>query len=172
MGFTPLEGLVMGTRSGDVDPGVLLYLLEEEKMSARELSAMLNKKSGLLGVSETSGRYARLAGEERSRRARRGRRRAILLPREKIYRRILPQRSADSTCSFLPEESESTRPRFANTFAMASISLGIHLDGAANDANAAVISTAGSRVKVRVIETNEDLTIVRHVVALLGWANA
>ena len=60
MGFTPLEGLVMGTRSGDVDAGVLLYLLAQEKMSPDELNSLLNKKSGLLGVSDDSG-YAELA---------------------------------------------------------------------------------------------------------------
>ena len=54
MGFTPLEGLVMGTRSGDVDPGLLLYLLEYKKMSAPKLNSLLNKESGLLGVSGTS----------------------------------------------------------------------------------------------------------------------
>src|SRR6202050_4512327 len=51
MGFTPLEGLVMATRSGDVDPGLLVYLLTHEKMSPKEISKLLNKESGLLGVS-------------------------------------------------------------------------------------------------------------------------
>jgi acetate kinase len=55
MGFTPLEGLVMSTRSGDVDPGLLLYLLAEKKMSAKEAGTLLNKQSGQLGVSGTTG---------------------------------------------------------------------------------------------------------------------
>src|SRR6202050_948915 len=55
MGFTPLEGLVMSTRSGDVDPGVLLYLLEHKKMAAKEINTLMNKESGLLGVSGMSG---------------------------------------------------------------------------------------------------------------------
>src|ERR1700674_4794198 len=55
MGFTPLEGLVMGTRSGDVDPGALLYVMERNKMSAKEVDTLVNKESGLLGVSGTSG---------------------------------------------------------------------------------------------------------------------
>ena len=55
MGFTPIEGLVMSTRCGDLDPGVILYLLEHKKMSAEEISTLVNKQSGLLGVSETSG---------------------------------------------------------------------------------------------------------------------
>src|SRR5580658_5300948 len=55
MGFTPLEGLVMSARSGDVDPGLLLYLLAQKKMSTKAAAALLNKQSGLLGVSATSG---------------------------------------------------------------------------------------------------------------------
>jgi acetate kinase len=55
MGFTPLEGLVMGTRCGDIDAGVLLYLLEQKKLTASRLSTLLNKQSGLLGVSGRSG---------------------------------------------------------------------------------------------------------------------
>ena len=55
MGFTPLEGLVMSARSGDLDPGLLLYLLAEKKMSAKEAGALLNKQSGLLGVSGSTG---------------------------------------------------------------------------------------------------------------------
>src|SRR5262249_19210090 len=55
MGFTPLEGLMMGTRSGSIDPGVLLYLLKHRKHTAQELDDLLNHSSGLLGVSEFSG---------------------------------------------------------------------------------------------------------------------
>src|SRR5271155_2500936 len=55
MGFTPLEGLMMGTRSGSVDPGVLTYLLREEKISGSDLDNLLNKKSGLLGIAGFSG---------------------------------------------------------------------------------------------------------------------
>jgi acetate kinase len=54
MGFTPLEGLMMGTRAGSVDPGILIHLLREEKYSAQELEQVLNKKSGLLGISGIS----------------------------------------------------------------------------------------------------------------------
>ena len=54
MGFTPLEGLVMGTRSGDVDPAVLTYIMEELGLSAKELDDLLNKESGVLGISGVS----------------------------------------------------------------------------------------------------------------------
>ena len=171
MGFVPLEGLVMATRSGDVDPGVLLYLLEQEKMSARELSAMLNKKSGLLGVSETSGDM-RVLLENSGEDARAADAVELFCYRAKKY--IGAYAAALGGLDLLiftggiGEHAPAVRKRICDNLDF----LGIHLDGAANDANAAVISTADSRARVRVIETNEDLMIVRHVVSLLGWSNA
>lgn len=64
MGFTPLEGLMMGTRSGDIDPGALSYLLREEQLSPDDLDEILNTRSGLLGVSGTTGDMASLLQEE------------------------------------------------------------------------------------------------------------
>jgi len=55
MGFTPLEGLMMGTRSGSVDPGILAYLMRERSLQAQEIDDVLNKESGLLGISGISG---------------------------------------------------------------------------------------------------------------------
>ncbi len=171
MGFVPLEGLVMATRSGDVDPGVLLYLLEQEKMPARELSAMLNKKSGLLGVSETSGDM-RVLLENSGEDARAADAVELFCYRAKKY--IGAYAAALGGLDLLiftggiGEHAPAVRKRICDNLDF----LGIHLDGAANDANAAVISTADSRARVRVIETNEDLMIVRHVVSLLGWSNA
>ena len=55
MGFTPLEGLVMGTRSGDIDPGIIPYLMNREEITIREMNSMLNKHSGLRGISGISG---------------------------------------------------------------------------------------------------------------------
>lgn len=60
MGLTPLEGLIMGTRSGDIDPGIILYLLESLNMKVSEISELLNKKSGLLGISEVSNDFRNL----------------------------------------------------------------------------------------------------------------
>src|SRR5690606_12938058 len=54
MGFTPTGGLVMSSRSGDLDPGVIVYLLQDREMSARELNELLNRRSGLLGISDIS----------------------------------------------------------------------------------------------------------------------
>ena len=63
MGFTPLEGLIMGTRSGDIDPAVIPFLSEKEKMSIKEIDTLLNKKSGVLGVSGVSSDFRDIEGE-------------------------------------------------------------------------------------------------------------
>ena len=55
MGFTPLEGLMMGTRSGSVDPGILTYLMRQGRLQSQEIDSVLNHKSGLLGISGLSG---------------------------------------------------------------------------------------------------------------------
>jgi len=83
MGFTPLEGLVMGTRSGDVDPGLLLYFLEQKKTSAKEMSTMLNKEAGMLGVSGTSGDMRKLVGKMRQD-SQAAEPESVLLPSEEI----------------------------------------------------------------------------------------
>jgi acetate kinase len=171
MGFVPLEGLVMATRSGDVDPGVLLYLLEQQKMSAKELSTLLNKESGLLGVSASSGDMRELleksAGDSRAAEAV-----DLFCYRVKkyigAYSAVLGGVDLLIFAGGIGERAPAVRKRICEGLDF----LGVRLDSAANDANAAVISAGDSRVRVRVIETNEDLMIVRHVVALLGWANA
>jgi acetate kinase len=171
MGFVPLEGLVMATRSGDVDPGVLLYLLEQEKMSAKELSALLNKESGLLGVSATSGDMRELL-EKSAQDSRAADAVDLFCYRAKkyvgAYAAVLGGLDLLIFAGGIGEHAPAVRKRICDGLDF----LGIRLDFAANDANAAVISAGDSRVRVRVIETNEDLMIVRHVVALLGWANA
>lgn len=171
MGFVPLEGLVMATRSGDVDPGVLLYLLEQEKMQARELSALLNKKSGLLGVSETSGDMRALL-EKSAQDLRAADAVELFCYRAKkyigAYAAVLGGIDLLIFAGGIGEHAPVVRKRICEGMDF----LGIRLDFAANDANAALISAFDSRVRVRVIETNEDLMIVRHVVALLGWDNA
>ena len=81
MGFTPLEGLIMGTRSGDVDPGVLAFLEREEKLTASKSEELLNKKSGLLGLSGVSSDMREIL-----RAADQGNRRALLALKAYCYR--------------------------------------------------------------------------------------
>jgi acetate kinase len=171
MGFAPLEGLVMGTRSGDVDPGVLLYLLEEKKMSAKEMSTMLNKESGLLGVSGTSGDMRNLL-EKMQQDSRAGEAVELFCYRAKKY--IGAYASALGGLDVLVfaggigERAAAVRKGICDGLDF----LGVRLDVASNEANAALISSPASGVRVRVIKTNEDLMIVRHVLSKLGWASS
>ena len=113
MGFTPLEGLVMGTRSGDLDPAILLHVMAKEELGAAEMSALLNKHSGLLGVSGLSNDMRKLLDAEAG-----GSDRARLAVDVFCYRLrkyIAPTWpcSAGSTRSCSPAASARTRPRCA-----------------------------------------------------------
>jgi propionate kinase len=171
MGFAPLEGLVMATRSGDVDPGALLYLLQQEKISAKDLSKLLNKESGLLGVSTTSGDMRALL-EKSAQDSRAADAVDLFCYRAKkyigAYAAALGGLDLLIFAGGIGEHAPAVRKRICEGLDF----LGINLDSDANDKNAALISSGDSRVRVRVIETNEDLMIVRHVVSLLGWTNA
>jgi acetate kinase len=168
MGFTPLEGLVMATRSGDLDPGAVLYLLGHEKISAKELDTLLNKQSGLLGVSGTSAdmrtlvdnmKQDALAAE------------AVELFCYRVKKYVGAYAAALGGINLLVfaggigENSPVVRERICDGLEF----LGIRLDASCNQANADLISRLGNRVKVRVVKTNEDLMIARHVRSTLGW---
>ena len=171
MGFTPLEGLVMGTRCGDIDPGAVLYLLEQGKISPQELSAQLNKQSGLLGVSGTSADMRDLLALAAKGDTHADEAIELFCYRAKKY--IGSYAAALGGLDILVftagigERAAAVRDRICRGLEF----LGIQIDAARNQANADIISTSASRVKVLVIETNEDLMIVQHVLSLLGWTN-
>jgi acetate kinase len=171
MGFTPLEGLVMATRAGDVDPGVLLYLLDHQTMSAKEISQMLNKQSGLLGVSETSADMKVLLDNiNRDQRAQE----AVDLFCYRAKKYLGAYCAALGGLDLLVftggigEHAAVVRQRICDGLDF----IGIRLDASCNESNAPVISASDSRVKVRVVKTNEDLSIVRHVRSVLDWNDA
>lgn len=170
MGFTPLEGLVMSTRSGDVDPGALLYLLEQKKVVAKELDTILNKKSGLLGVSAKSGDM-RVLLDEMQTDPRAEEAVDLFCYRVKkyigAYAAVLGGLDLLVFAGGIGEHAPAVRERICDGLDF----LGVRLDDPGNDANEALISGPQSRVKVRVINTNEDLMIVRHVRSVLGWVN-
>ena len=169
MGFTPLEGLVMGTRSGDVDPGALIYLLQQGKMSPGELGEHLNKRSGLLGVSGSSEDMRDLL-EKSPDDAHAAEAVELFCYRAKKY--IGAYAAALGGLDLLVftggigEHAAPVRDKICAGLEF----LGIQLDPPRNHSNAPVISRTDAAVKVRVIPTNEDLMIVRHVRAALGWA--
>ena len=173
MGFTPLEGLVMATRSGDVDPGAVLYLLDHtaKKISPKEMDALLNKQSGLLGVSETSGDMRVLLGAmHKDSRAAEAVELFCYRAKKYIgaYAAVLGGLDVLVFTGGIGEHAHAIRARICDGLDF----LGIRLDAPSNEANAALISSPESRAKVRVIITNEDLMIARHVLATLGWAKS
>ena len=167
MGFTPLEGLVMSARSGDIDPGLLLYLLAEKKMSAKDAGVLLNKQSGLLGVSGSTGDMRTLL-EKAAQDSQAAEAIDLFCYRAKKYiggySAALGGLDAVVFTGGIGERAPAIRERICSGLDF----LGIHLDGKQNGSNAPVISATDSRVNVRVIPTNEDLMIVQHVVAVLG----
>ena len=163
MGFTPLQGLLMGTRCGDIDPAIVGILMEKENLTPAQVSDVMNKKSGLLGLSGVSSdfRYveeAALAGNQRA-----------ALAIEVFYQSILRYigsyiaelggLDALVFTAGIGENSVSAREYLCRKLAY----LGIELDEAANSLRGkeAEISKAGSKVRVFVIPTNEELMIAR-----------
>ena len=161
MGFTPTGGLVMGTRSGDLDPGVLLYLLEENELSPPEVGELINRRAGLLGVSETTADMRDLLSREANdtRAAE-----AIALfcyQAKKFIGALAAALGGLDTLVFtggIGEHAATVRWRICKGLEF----LGIRLDATRNEEHAPVVSRNGSPVTVRVIPTDENLMIVRH----------
>ncbi len=164
MGFTAVEGLPMGTRSGTLDPGVILYLLDTLKMSSSEIETLLYQHSGLLGVSGISSdmRTLEASADPRARLA-------IDLFVYRIGREIgslaaaLGGLDALIFTAGIGEHSASLRRSVCRSAAW----LGVVLDEAANDAGTTRISTPGSPVSAWVVPTDEELMIARHTRRLL-----
>lgn len=166
MGFTPAAGLVMSTRTGDLDPGIAYYLARTERMSAARFQRMINLESGLLGVSGTTSDMQDLLALEASD-TRAGD--AVALFCYQARRGIGSFAAALGGLETLVftggigENAPTVRRRICESLDF----LGIVLADARNARNAARISTPSSRVTVRVIPTDEQLTIARSVVRVL-----
>ena len=169
MGFTALDGLVMGTRPGLVDPGVILHLLDAHGMDARALERLLYHESGLLGVSGVSSDMrALLASDD---------------PAAKFAVELFCYRAAREIGSLaaalggldalvftggIGEHAAAVRAAIVQ----ASAWLGLELDDAANEDSRTRITTPASRVPAYVLPTNEELVIARHTARLIGRAKA
>jgi acetate kinase len=171
MGFTPLEGLVMSTRSGDVDPGAMLYLMSNKNIAAKEMSRLLNTESGLLGVSGKSGEM-RVLLDRMSEDADCATAVELFCYRAKkyigAYVAALGGLDALVFAGGIGEHAPAIRQQICEGLEF----LGIVLEPASNESNASLLSPAGNRVQVRIVETNEDLMIARHVREVLGWIGA
>jgi acetate kinase len=164
MGFTALEGLVMGTRSGTIDPGVLFYLMREQSMTPAQVEDLLYRRSGLLGVSGLSSDM-RILLESTTPHARE----AIELFCYRVAREIgslaaaLEGLDALVFTAGIGERAAPVRARVCEL----SRWLGVELDETANGEHRAIISMPGSKVTVCVIPTDEEIVIARHTFNLL-----
>lgn len=159
MGFTAVDGLPMGTRCGNLDPGVILYLMDELKMDARAIERLIYKESGLLGVSGISSDMRELLASDDPRAAL-----AVGLFVYRIGREIgslaaaLGGLDALVFTAGIGEHAPEIRERVCRDAAW----LGLEFDEAANAGGGPRISTASSPVSAWVIPTNEELMIARH----------
>src|SRR5206468_595168 len=167
MGFTPAAGLVMSTRSGDLDPGLVAFLGRSEQMTETQFDRMIHPESGLLGVSEISSDMrdllAREAADVRAAEAV-----ALFCYQAKKWLGAFAATLGGlDTLVFsggIGENNPSIRARICDGLSF----LGIELDEARNRENAPVISTQNGRVTVRVIRTDEERMIARSTCRLLG----
>ncbi len=165
MGFTAADGLPMGTRCGSLDPGVVLYLIDELGMDARAVEKLIYQQSGLLGVSGISSDMRTLEASDDPRA-----KAAIDLYIYRIVRELgslaaaLGGLDAIVFTAGIGENSASLRERVCRNAAW----LGVDLDPDANARNATRISAAASRVSAWVIPTNEELMIARHTGKVLA----
>jgi acetate kinase len=164
MGFTALDGLPMSTRPGQMDPGVVLYLLDQKGMSTGEVADLLYRTSGLKGLSGISGDMRDLLASDDTR--------AALAIDHFIHRCALNAGMLAGALGGLDafvftagvgENAPIIRARIADRLTW----LGAELDPAANEAGAMLISSKASRVALHVLPTDEELMIARHTLALI-----
>lgn len=165
MGFTALDGLPMGTRSGQLDPGVVLYLIAQKGMSAEAVTKLLYHEAGLKGLSGISSDMRDLLKSDDPR--------ASFAVEHFVHRCALSIGALAAALDGLDalvftagigEHAPEIRERIVRRVAW----LGAELDPAANAENAPVISTQGSRISVHVVPTDEELMIARHTLRLIA----
>ena len=171
MGFTPLEGIVMGTRSGNIDPAIITYLINELGYTSEEVNTMLNKKSGLLGISELSSDFRDIRDAAFDRKEERA-----ILTKDVFFYSIKKQIGAYAAAmggvdvivftAGIGENSMETREGVLEGLEF----LGVKLDKEKNAIRADIneISTDDSRVKAYVIATNEELMIAKETLELIN----
>jgi len=161
MGLTPAGGVMMGTRSGDLDPGVLLYLMQALDYTAPQVDQMVNQESGLLAVSGVTADMVTLLaqGGQNPRVAQ-----AVAMFAYSVRKAIAAMTASLEGLDMLVftggigEHAAPVRAQICRSLQF----LGIDLDPTANTSNAAIISTPSSMVSVRVIPTEEDRVVARH----------
>jgi acetate kinase len=163
MGFTPLDGVMMGTRCGTIDPGILLYLQRERGMSAEDLEQLLYRKLGLLGVSGTSSDMRTLLSSSDPSAAA-----AVDLFTFEVAKAVcsmaLTLQGLDCLAFIggIGSHAAKVRALVCNRLRW----LGLKLDPNANDGGANLVNHGSSSVEIRVIPTSEETTIARRMRAM------
>jgi acetate kinase len=171
MGFTPTSGIPMGTRSGDLDPGVLLYLLRAEGMGVAALDDLCNRRSGLYGVSGSSPDMRDLLAREVEDPAAADAVALFCHQAKKAIGALAATLGGIDTLVFsggIGERAAPVRARIARGLEH----LGVDIDPARNEAGAPVVSTDGSRCTVRVLRTDEESIIARETLGVLEGPTA
>lgn len=169
MGFSTLDGLIMGTRCGAIDPGVLIYLLREKGMDVTALEKLLYKESGLLGLSGISADMRDLLASDKPEAAQ-----AVSMFCDRVAQQIatlaamLGGLDAVIFTAGIGERSAPIRAAICERLTW----LGAELDTAANDAGEARIAAPGSGLGLWIVPTDEESMIARHTRALLAGAQA
>jgi len=167
MGFTPAAGLVMGTRSGDLDPGLMSFLAHAESMNAEQFQTMVNHESGLLGVSETSGDVRDLLDRELEDPRAREALALFCYQAKKWIGSFAAVLGGVDTLVFaggIGENAAPLRRRICDGLQF----LGIEIDELKNQRNAPQISPDRAAVAVRVIHTDEEIIIADLTAGVLG----
>jgi acetate kinase len=167
MSLTPLDGLIMATRCGAVDPGLLLYLQKSKAMSVTQLEDILYKKSGVLALSGLSSDM-RILQKKESNAAAEAIRQFCMRAAEEIAVMITSLRGVDLIIftGGIGENSPTIRRDICANLQW----LGLDIDQKANELNSDTISTGSSRVQVRAIPTSEEAIIAKHTLSILSQA--
>jgi acetate kinase len=170
MGFTPLEGLLMGTRSGDLDPSLILYIMGKEGLSLHEASTMLNKHSGLIGLSGESSDMREILAAVKDEQRRSVYAFEIFCYRIKkyigAYAAAMGGLDALVFTGGIGENAFEVRGNVCSDMEY----LGVKLDNLKNENNEDLISSTSSKVKVFRISTNEELVIALDTAEIVGEA--
>jgi len=167
MGFTPLEGLMMGRRPGHLDPGVLLWLMEEKGLPVGEVGKALHNRAGLMGVSGISPDMRELLGSDAP-----AARLAVEMFVDRLVQEIASAAAAVGGLDaivFTGGIGEHAAPIRARTLEALGW-LGIEFDAEANQINAVTITRPGSKISAHVVPTDEERVIARHALRLIGRA--
>jgi len=169
MGFTPLEGLVMGTRCGDIDPAIVTFLMDKENLTAGDVNNIMNKKSGVFGISGVSSDFRDIedAAADGNKRAQLALDTFDARVRKYIaaYTTVMGGVDAVVFTAGLGENSAMNRESICQNLGF----MGLEIDSEENKVRGVekIVSTADSKVKVMVVPTNEELMIARDTLELV-----